>query len=408
MTYADQMDATDHRWARGGRFLAVATVGMVTAGLGVFVGLGRVTDLWEAWVIHNALAGVGLAVVLWLVARAEPRNPVVWIVALVTVMSGVQVLAAGVVVGLLDAAGVRGSPQALAPAALDTTTAIISWFNAWSWVLIVVPAATFLPLHFPNGHLPGPQWRVVAWLSLGALVLVTLGMMAAAWPTSTVPVADAMAAPSGIASAALFGYPLLLVAAAASVSSMVHRARRASGPQRQQIRWAGFGAGVFALVTGFSYLFDPSGEVFKVVVIPGLAALLGGLAIAILRYRLYEIDRIVSRTVTYGLVTAVLVGVYALVAVVPAALFDLQSDLLVAGATLVAAAAFGPVRRRVQAVVDRRFNRTRYDAEQVADRFGARLRDEVDLDGLTTDLREVVAATVQPVHVSLWLRKDAW
>jgi hypothetical protein len=132
-----------------------------------------------------------------------------------------------------------------------------------------------------------------------------------------------------------------------------------------------------------------------------------GVVAAITRARLYEIDRIISRTVIYGLVTAVLVGVYALVAVVPAALFDLQSDLLVAGATLMAAAAFGPVRRQVQRLVDLRFNRTRYDAAQVADAFAARLRNEVDLTDLTDDLRNVVATTVQPKTVSLWLRRPS-
>lgn len=111
----------------------------------------------------------------------------------------------------------------------------------------------------------------------------------------------------------------------------------------------------------------------------------------------------ISRTVSYPLVSAVLVGVYVIVAIVPSAVFALESDLLVAAATLVAAGAFVPVRRRVQAAVDQRFNRARYDAARVVERFGERLRDDLDLDGLRADLRDVVAVTVQPTHVSLWV-----
>jgi hypothetical protein len=129
-------------------------------------------------------------------------------------------------------------------------------------------------------------------------------------------------------------------------------------------------------------------------------------AVAVLRYRLYEIDQIISRTATYAVVSAVLVTVYAAVAVVPSAVFDLDSDLLVAAATLAAAAVFVPVRRRVQALVDRRFNRARYDAQQVVDRFGSRLRADVDMAHLADDLRRVVGATVQPAHVTLWLAGD--
>lgn len=130
-------------------------------------------------------------------------------------------------------------------------------------------------------------------------------------------------------------------------------------------------------------------------------------AIAITRYRLYEIDRIVSRTVSYGAVTAVLVGVYMLLAVGPSAVFHLEFDLLVAGATLAAAAAFVPVRRWVQATVDRRFNRARYDAERVVNGFGARLRQDPDLDRLASDLDAVVSSTVQPASVEVWIAERA-
>lgn len=128
------------------------------------------------------------------------------------------------------------------------------------------------------------------------------------------------------------------------------------------------------------------------------------IAVAVLRYRLYEIDKLISRTVTYALVTAALVVVYALVAVLPSTVLAFESDLLVAAATLVVAAAFVPMRRRVQAMVDHRFNRSSYDATHVVERFGVRLRDQVSLDTLCADMVAVVDATVQPHHRSVWLR----
>ncbi|CAN5891287.1 hypothetical protein BH23ACT10_BH23ACT10_16350 [soil metagenome] len=393
----------DGPMTRGGRWVAVATAVMVVAGVLPFLALGRADQLWEAWIVHNALFGLLLAVVLWLVAPVEPRNPVVWIIALAAGMSGIQVLTGGAVLSLLDAAGIGVNPQQLPPAALDAPIAVLQWFNAWTWVLIAVPLATFLPLLFPDGRLPGRRWRAVAWLAAAALALVVVTMMAVAWPSSTIPVAEAMAEPRGVAAVGRVGFPLLLASVLASLLAPVVRARRAGGVRRRQIHWVGFGAGMFALVTAVSFVLDPSARLFAITAVPGGIALVGSIAVAILRYRLYEIDRLISRTATYALVTAVLVGVYALVAVVPSAMLDVESDLLVAAATLAAAAVFVPVRRRVQQVVDRRFNRARYDAALVVERFGDRLRDDLDVDGLTGDLRGVVAATVQPAHVSLWL-----
>jgi len=359
--------------------------------------------MWDAWIVHNALFGILLAIVLWLTAPVEPRNRVMWIIALATAVSGIQVLTAGVTVWLLEADGTSVAAAEVAPAALDRPIAILQWLNAWTWVLIAVPLGTFLPLLFPDGHLPDRRWRVVGALAATALVLVTAGLMAIAWPSSTVPIADALTDRGGIGAVVRVGYLLLLLSVLASLLALATRARWASGVQRQQIRWVGLGAGVFALATAVSFVVDPTSELFAVTAVPGGIALVGSFAVAIRRYRLYEIDRIVSRTVTYGLVTAVLAGVYALVAVVPSALFELDSDLLVAAATLAAAAAFVPVRRAVQSVVDRRFNRARYDAEAVVGRFALGLRHDLDVSYLADDLHRVVGATVQPAHVSLWL-----
>lgn len=269
----------DRMLARGGRWTASVTVLLTGAGVAPFIVLGRGDQLWDAWVVHNVLFGLLLAVVLWLTAPVEPRNPVVWIIALATAMSGIHVL------------------------------------------------------------------------------MVTVTMMAIAWPTSTVPMADATTDTRRLGAVGRVGYLLLLLSVLASLLGLATRARRATGVQRQQIRWVGLGAGLFALAMTVSFVLDPSAELFTVTAVPGGIALVGSFAVAILRYRLFELDRLMSRTVTYAVVSAVLIAVYSAITVVPSAAFDLQSDLLVAAATLVAAAVFVPVRARVQAAVDRRFNR---------------------------------------------------
>lgn len=394
----------DRMLARGGRWTASVTVLLIGAGVAPFIVLGRGDQLWDAWVVHNALFGLLLAVVLGLTAPVEPRNPVVWIIALATAMSGIQVLTAGTVLWLLEADGMSLSSPELAPAELRPPTAILQWLNAWTWVLIAVPLGTFLPLLFPDGRLPDRRWRVVGLLAASALVLVTVAMMAIAWPTSTVPMADAMTDMRGLGAVGRVGYLLLLLSVLASLLGLATRARRATGVQRQQIRWVGLGAGLFALALAVSFVLDPSAELFAVTAVPGSIALVGSFAVAILPYRLYEIDRIISRTVAYAVVTLVLVAVYAAVAVLPSAVFELESDLLVAAATLLAAALFLPVRSRVQVVVDRRFDRARYDAARVVDGFGTRMRHEVDAEAVVDELRSTVA--VRPSWTSVWLHRE--
>jgi hypothetical protein len=189
------------------------------------------------------------------------------------------------------------------------------------------------------------------------------------------------------------------------VLGVVRRLRRAVGVERQQLKVVTFGVvvsvGGFVLNVVMQALAGTSLPLWATAVVIGITP--AAVLVAILRHRLFEIDRLVSRTVTYAVVSAVLIAVYALVAVVPSAAFNLQSDLLVAAATLTAAAVFVPVRVRVQAAVDRRFNRARYDAALVVERFASRLRHDVDLGTLVHDLNDAVATTVPPAHVSLWL-----
>jgi hypothetical protein len=207
------------------------------------------------------------------------------------------------------------------------------------------------------------------------------------------------------------GLILCLVVAAAGVAALIVRFRRSAGAEHQQIKWFASAAVVeFAVIFVMSapppaVVPPPFDSLLAIVVAPLIPIAIG---IAILRYRLYDIDRIISRTVSYGAVTGILAAVFVgtvLVSQTVLAGFFNGGSVAVAASTLVVAALFQPLRRRVQSVVDRRFNRSRYDAERTAAAFGARLRDQVDLANLDADVREVVAATVAPVKVGLWIRQ---
>jgi hypothetical protein len=196
------------------------------------------------------------------------------------------------------------------------------------------------------------------------------------------------------------------VAVAVAAGSLVVRFRRAHGVERQQLRWVALAAALMVLagpivlvpvVLESPILVDWASAVWVVVLPVAVGA-------AVLRYRLYDLDRIISRTVAYGLLTLLLGGGYAVVVLGLGQLLGRESPLVVAAATLAVAAVFQPARRRVQAVVDRRFNRRRHDTTRIIEAFGTRLRDQVDLDTLTTDLLGVVDQTMQPTQTSLWLR----
>jgi len=275
-----------------------------------------------------------------------------------------------------------------------------------SWALLAV-----LLLVFPTGRLPSRRWRPVAWAAVAALVLAALSS-----PLLPGPPADGLR-PNPIAIPALEGVLRLAYNMASSVLfgvilaalvSLVARFRRATGSERQQLKWFAYGTALLLLlpVAGLvgAELPDPAGNLVAAVIVSALPVAIG---IAVLRYRLYDIDRLVNRTVVYGLLTVLLAGVYAGLVFALSELLnpaDQQSALAVAASTLVVAALFQPARRRIQGLVDRRFNRRRYDATRTIEVFSARLRDQIELGTLSTELLAVVDQTVQPVQVSLWLR----
>jgi hypothetical protein len=207
------------------------------------------------------------------------------------------------------------------------------------------------------------------------------------------------------------GGGLLILPMAAAVVGILLRLRSVSGVERQQLRWIASGAAMAisgVLVFPLAEVFGWADAFVTLVFVVGFSCLPLSFTVAILRYRLYDLDRILSRTVTYAAVTGLLVAAYAALVTAASHLTPSSSSLSVAASTLAVAALFQPLRRRVQASVDRRFNRTRYDAARTVEQFRLRLRDEVELEAVRTDLLAVVRQTVQPEGAGLWLRGSAW
>jgi len=340
-----------------------------------------------------AFGGVGLVV-----ARRQPRNRIGWIllgfVILLALFGG-----AGLYAVLVYRVGHRGLPFAPVAVVLANT----AWLPALASALLVI-------LLFPDGKLPGARWRWVLWVYAG-LVACVMAVVAA---NAIAPVAehDIRVDSSGnlTSSGRLPGWladppawigavvVVLLVGIALSiVGRQVLSWRQATGERRQQLKWLAFGAAVTVVWLIGMLLFN--------LPLVGIAALPVSMGIAILKYRLYDIDRIISRTLAYAIVTGLLVGAYAGLVLLATRVLAFSGTIAVAASTLAAAALFNPLRRRVQRGVDRRFNRARYDADQTVAAFAARLKDAVDLDSVRDDLTEVVQQALEPAHISLWVSR---
>jgi hypothetical protein len=291
---------------------------------------------------------------------------------------------------------------------------VAAWYNSWFWFPLFSLVSVFTLLLFPTGRLLSPRWRPVAFLAAATTVaIVVLNALA---PTIAVGEQITVRNPIGVAAipdppadspvgAVLIG--LLVVCTGAGVLSLVLRFRRSQGVERQQLKWFTYASALVFLVLALGQLVGEA-AVFDVLLGIGFALVPVAAGIAILRYRLYDIDRLINRTLVYGLLTAVLGGGYAGAVLVLGQLFGgVTGDppsWAVAGATLAVAALFQPARRRIQAVVDRRFNRRKYNAAKTVEAFSLRLRDEVDLDALSAELLAVVDKTMEPTQASLWLR----
>jgi hypothetical protein len=355
----------------------------------------------------SVVIALSFGVVGLVVAWHRPRNPIGWLML---------ILAAGFVfyidAGLYNVLNYRlGHRLPLAPV-------VLLLYHAESEPdFVLVPLTIFL---FPDGRLPpSPRWRrvVAGFLALAVTDVIVQAQMVVYALTHHRTQVDAGGqlllsngrGPYGTIGglAALIFFAFWIVAVGYQVASW----RQASGERRQQLSWlmAGGAAALISFLAAIAASALPhtvSGAVGDVLVI-GIAALPAGMGVAILKYRLYEIDRIVSRTLAYTIVTALLVGVYAGLVLLATRVLSVKSPVAVAAATLAAAALFTPLRHRVQRVVDRRFNRVRYDGDRMVEAFAARLKEAVDLETVRADLAVVVSQALEPAHVTVWTARDS-
>jgi hypothetical protein len=288
------------------------------------------------------------------------------------------------------------------------------WVSLWYWYPLLGFVVIFTPLLFPDGRPPSPRWRAVVWLAgLNVALITFLAAFQERIEFTTISMANPLGIPGvedpehSRLGSILFGLLLLLLGAA--LISVVVRYLRSGGVERHQIKWLLFPTVLAVLLivaeelVGFS---SDSSVSFAIVV----ALFPMAIAVAILKYRLYDIDVVINRTLVYGSLTVTLVALYFGLIVVLQRLFVLltgqQSTLAVVASTLLIAALFTPLRRRIQGFIDRRFYRRKYDAAKTLEAFSTKLRDETDLDALNADLVGVVTETMQPAHVSLWLRPE--
>jgi hypothetical protein len=344
-------------------------------------------------------AMLGTATVGAVLAGRRPRHPVGWLMLAL----GLSVTVDGVTDSYARY-GLLANPGAVR--AVTQVRALGDTFALW-------PACIgFILLLTPTGRLPSVRWRWWAWIAVAAPLswqaAAVLGFETAQYPP-LYSFRNPYFVPALAAPARAVGLPALVITLLGVVvggASLVVRFRRAGGEERQQLRWVASAAVVAAVGIPIAMvgIAIESAAVVGVAVLGSAVVLCLAIAAAILRYRLYDLDRIVSRTLAYGLLTVLLALGYAAVVLGLGQVLGQDSSLAVAGATLAVAAAFQPARRRIQALVDRRFNRRRHDAGQTIAAFGTRLRDQVDLATLTAELLAVVDQTMRPTQASLWLR----
>jgi hypothetical protein len=387
------MTASRLAWGSAALAVLVLVTGWGLSVAGSSLEASTLTALVAAIVI--GFAGVGA-----LIASRHPGNLIGWLFCGIALAGSLMSLVRGYAEYWLDG-----------NSASTTLGELAASYGDVSWVPAILPAATFLLLLFPNGRLPSRRWRPVAWCAGLGIALVFVGDFTSGGPLEDYPeVVNAYGVDSPVLDLVeVIGALLLLVALVGSPLSLVLRYRRAGRDARQQIKWLALAGAVAATtfviaVAAWDLLSEPvanSAIMLSIVALPVAAG------VAILRYRLYDIDVVINRTLVYGALTATLALTYlGSVLLLQLALSGIteESGLAVASSTLAVAALFRPARARIQQGVDRRFYRRKYDAARTLERFGTHLRDEVDLDALGGELRAVVAQSMQPASISLWLR----
>jgi hypothetical protein len=352
-------------------------------------------------VVQSAAVGVS-SLAGGLLAARRPSNPIGWLLCGITLVWALQQFSFG-----YAAYGLAAHPGSL-PAA-----------NAMALLYVTVGPLSLLGgallfLLFPDGRLPSSRWRPVVWAGLAATAVVVPGGITDRNSTGNLgirsPILQVDPGLQRILTPLVGGAFLLLFAVLlAAVVSLWLRLRRARGEARQQLKWFAYATAFLPLGFGLAVVGSdpnaPAGQIGAALLLVAAVAIPLAVAVAILKYRLYDIDRIINRTIIYGLLTAILaLGYTGAVLLLGQALGRGRSNLAVAVATLAVAALVQPARHQIQSMVDRRFNRRRYDAAKSIEAFSVRLREQVDLDTLTAELLAVVDQTMEPTSVSLWLR----
>jgi hypothetical protein len=345
---------------------------------------------------------VPFAVVGLVLAWHRPGNPIGWL--MVAVAAELLLYADS---GLYDVINYRvGRHWPLGPA-------VLILFHASEPLLGLLPLVILV---FPDGRLPSRRWRWVLWgyFAAGLADTAALTVMAVyavirrhtqVDASGQLTLADHVPVYEAAAAMAAVVFAVLWVLA---VSHQIVSWRRSAGDRRQQLKWMMLGAAVAFTSFAAAVALDGTHGFWRVaglIMLAGVAALPAGVGVAVLRYRLYDIDRIISRTLAYAIVTALLIGVYAGVVLLTTGVLSFSSPVAVAASTLAAVALVNPVRRRVQQLVDRRFNRARYDADRMVAAFAARLKDAVDLNSVRDDLAGTVHQALEPAHLSVWINQ---
>jgi hypothetical protein len=379
--------------------LWAVTFGCCAAGLAVTVAVVRplTVGLLAQGAARALVYPLGYATVGLVLTLRRPANPIGWLYA---------------AAGLAWSLGIPGDAwvdQLVAEQRpLPPAAQLSAVFGEFNWAPATVLGVVLPALLVPDGRLRSRRWRPVAVAAVAVAVLVLVGNALAPVKLEDTGIANPFALPgaAGDLAEAVGGLSSLLwlVVLVVSLACVVLRFRSSAGIERQQLRWvlAGAAGAVAGLLLG---AVTPQRTVVSSILYAGVLCVPVAVAVAVLRYRLWDLDRLISRTLTYTLVTALLIVPYLLIVPAAGRLAQGAGSLAVAAATLTAAALFQPLRRRVQALVDRRFNRRRYDAARTVEHFAARLRDQVDLQALHGELLGVVSQTVQPTTASLWLRE---
>jgi hypothetical protein len=378
------------RWLAGGLWFLGFVLNVVGS---IWYAVG-VKDGFSPFAVVITLVYLAFLTVGVLILANLPRHPIGWIFCAIGINFGLNNLLNSYAQRAID------SPNGLPGGA------IAAWFG-WLWIINLYLLGTYLLQFFPTGRLPSPRWRPLAWLT-GIGIFLT--WFAEYFAPGQLPDFE-RENPFGIAAAKellavvdVIGLALTAVCALLSVVSVVVRFRHARQIERQQIKWFVFSVSLLLPYMIFASQFESGVTDYGFAVVISLTPASVGLAI--LRYRLFEIDRLINRTLVYSLLTAILVGADLLLIVIIEHLFEpitSGSDLVVAGSTLAVAACIRPLRSRIQRIVDRRFYRHKYDAARTLEAFSNRLRDEIDLDALLAELAAVVQETMQPAQVSVWL-----